>query len=186
MSKAKPCSECGTSVASEDQVRSGGRVRCGPCVHAERLRNAQDTDQCAACEEPIGAHRELRENGTRVCADCGTGASAHVRRPTTGTAASQAARRGAAATEEDVAAELEKLIGPTPRGETATARAPEAQAEPLAGVTEQELIEAMNDLARQPGSAAAPAKAAPKQTRGGLTEEEVAAELEKLMGSSAA
>ncbi|MES1188667.1 MAG: hypothetical protein ABUL60_32930 [Myxococcales bacterium] len=185
MALEKPCGDCGTVLTKDDQVRSGGRVQCLPCARAEKLANAQSTDQCSKCLEPIGAHREHNEHGAVLCADCGTGVSAQGSRSSTAPATTQ--RRGSATAEEEVAAELEKLIGPARSTAAAPAAAPIAAHEQH--VTEAELVSALDEIAsrRQPAARAkapVPNAAAPAKTR--LTEEDVAAELEKLMGATSA
>lgn len=110
----------------------------------------------------------------------------------------------ASGTAHPVAAELEKLMGPAPS--TAAAEANAAPVAPQQHVTEAEIIAAIADLAGQrptatrESAAKKPKSAAPAisdeadrliaamqpRARHRPTEEEVAAELEKLMGSPTA
>jgi hypothetical protein len=191
--KAKPCINCSTVLPHEEQVRSGGVVRCQPCTNAKALKNAQDTDQCSRCGDSIGAHRETTEYGAKLCAECGTGAAAAPHRASLQQPAAHHHVGSGGAAEEEFAAELEKLMGPAPRRDardsSGLAASPRAAGAPAAQVTEAELIVAMDERDRQRGASsgrvpvAAPAK--PVQAAR-LTEEDVAAELEKLMGSPAA
>jgi hypothetical protein len=184
----KPCSKCGTVLPHGEQIRNTqGVVRCDACVQAELLENASDTDACVECGEPIGAHRELNDHGHRlVCSGCGSGTASTSPATSPGLKSTEGRKVSGSTAEDEVAAELERLMGPARRSaDAAGGRAPA----PSARVTEAELIAAMDERARQraasPATAAAPAPTKPPQAAR-LTEEDVAAELEKLMGSPAA
>lgn len=113
--------------------------------------------------------------GFCLCGACAVGTLFPSAQASGGRAATPKAT-GSATAEDEVAAELEKLMGPAP-----STAAPAAQG----NVTEAELIAALNEPAgqRRPAAMRAPAATpSPKRSGNATAEEEVAAELEKLMG----